>query len=101
MEIWRRIQANEELALLKTDESYDNIKLIELLRAGKAAMIESRNDAYCLKIYYCKGYPDLRMHISKETFFDAMQALGYHLSIDLNLVIKIVIITHFLNKNII
>ncbi len=88
-EVWRRIQANEKLALLKNDESYDNKELIDLLRAGKAAMIEAHTDAICLRIYYCLRFPDLRMHISKETFYEAMQALGYRMDFDSNLMKKI------------
>jgi hypothetical protein len=87
-EIWRRIEANK-LALLKSDDAYDDKELIDLLRAGKAAMIESHTDAICLRIYYCIRFPDLRMHISKETFYEAMQALGYRMDFDSNLMRKI------------
>jgi hypothetical protein len=88
-EVWRRIEANEKIALLKKKESYDNKQLIDLLRAGKAAMIETHMDAICLRIYYCKRFPDLRMHISKETFYETMVALGYRMDFDSNLITKI------------
>jgi hypothetical protein len=88
-EVWRRIEANEKIALLKNDESYDNKQLIDLLRAGKAAMIELHTDAICLRIYYCKSLPDLRMHISKETFLETTQGLGYRMDFDSNLMKKI------------
>ncbi len=52
-------------------------------------MIETHMDAICLRIYYCKRFSDLRMHISKETFYEAMQALGYRMDFDSNLMIKI------------
>ncbi len=88
-EVWRRIEANEKLALLKNEESYDNKQLIDLLRAGKAAMIDLRTDAICLRIRYCKRFPDLRMHISKETFYETMEALGYRMDFDSTLMTKI------------
>ena len=52
-------------------------------------MIESRTDANILIPYYCKLYPELRMHISSDTFYHAMQAIGYRIDLDNKIIEKI------------
>jgi len=78
-----RISANQDLSIIKTEDQFNNPKLLTLLKKGDLALAVLQIDAFSFIIdNYCELMPEIRLHVSAESFTESHLMFGFRNGFD-------------------